>query len=146
MDTLQQDFFEATASRQGFRSDHGPCGSNPSRLDSHHYFRLAHNRRSKDSGVVLTGSQIPRYTPTHSGQSLGPVARPQVSPADVYRIIERRGFRAMKNIVLVHGGFVDGAGWEGVYKILKRDGYSVSIVQNPTISLEDDVAVTKRIL
>ena len=52
----------------------------------------------------------------------------------------------MKNIVLVHGGFVDGAGWEGVYKILKRDGYSVSIVQNPTISLEDDVAVTKRTL
>src|SRR3989454_11448916 len=52
----------------------------------------------------------------------------------------------MNNIVLVHGGFVDGAGWEGVYKILKRDGYSVSIVQNPTISLDDDVAVTKRIL
>jgi pimeloyl-ACP methyl ester carboxylesterase len=52
----------------------------------------------------------------------------------------------VKNIVLVHGGFVDGSGWEGVYKILKKDGYSVSIVQNPTISLEDDVAVTKRIL
>jgi pimeloyl-ACP methyl ester carboxylesterase len=52
----------------------------------------------------------------------------------------------MNNIVLVHGGFVDGAGWEGVYKILKQDGYSVSIVQNPTISLEDDVAVTKRTL
>jgi pimeloyl-ACP methyl ester carboxylesterase len=52
----------------------------------------------------------------------------------------------MNNIVLVHGGFVDGAGWEGVYRILKRDGYSVSIVQNPTISLEDDVAVTKRTL
>jgi len=52
----------------------------------------------------------------------------------------------MNNIVLVHGGFVDGAGWEGVYKILKRDGYSVSIVQNPTISLEEDVAVTKRVL
>ena len=52
----------------------------------------------------------------------------------------------MKNIALVHGGFVDGAGWEGVYKILKRDGYNVSIVQNPTISLEDDVAVTKRTL
>src|SRR5689334_14766849 len=52
----------------------------------------------------------------------------------------------MKNIVLVHGGFVDGAGWEGVYKILKTDGYNVSIVQNPTISLEDDVAVTKRTL
>ncbi|MCU1286060.1 MAG: Alpha/beta hydrolase [Acidobacteriales bacterium] len=50
----------------------------------------------------------------------------------------------MKNIVLVHGGFVDGAGWEGVYKILRKNGYSVSIVQNPTISLEDDVAFTKR--
>ena len=52
----------------------------------------------------------------------------------------------VKNVVLVHGGFVDGAGWEGVYKILKKDGYNVSIVQNPTISLEDDVAATKRIL
>jgi pimeloyl-ACP methyl ester carboxylesterase len=54
--------------------------------------------------------------------------------------------KAMNNIVLVHGGFVDGAGWEGVYKILKKEGYNVSIVQNPTISLEDDVAVTKRVL
>ena len=52
----------------------------------------------------------------------------------------------MKNVVLVHGGFVDGSGWEGVYRILKKDGYNVSIVQNPTLSLEDDVAVTKRIL
>ena len=47
-------------------------------------------------------------------------------------------------IVLVHGGFVDGAGWEGVYNILKKDGYNVSIVQNPTNSLADDVAVTRR--
>jgi pimeloyl-ACP methyl ester carboxylesterase len=52
----------------------------------------------------------------------------------------------MNNIVLVHGGFVDGSGWESVYQILKKDGYNVSIVQNPTISLEDDVAVTKRSL
>jgi len=51
---------------------------------------------------------------------------------------------AVKNIVLVHGGFVDGSGWEGVYKILTKDGYKVSIVQNPTTSLADDVAVTKR--
>ncbi len=50
------------------------------------------------------------------------------------------------SIVLVHGGFVDGSGWEGVYKILKSDGYDVSIVQNPTTSLADDVAATKRIL
>jgi pimeloyl-ACP methyl ester carboxylesterase len=47
-------------------------------------------------------------------------------------------------IVLVHGGFVDGSGWEDVYKILKKDDYAVSIVQNPTLSLADDVAVTRR--
>src|SRR5438094_713854 len=52
----------------------------------------------------------------------------------------------IKAIVLVHGGFVDGSGWEEVYKILKKDGYTVSVVQNPTISLADDVAVTKRVL
>ena len=51
---------------------------------------------------------------------------------------------AVNSIVLVHGGFVDGSGWEEVYKLLKKDGYNVSIVQNPTISLADDVAVTKR--
>jgi pimeloyl-ACP methyl ester carboxylesterase len=49
-----------------------------------------------------------------------------------------------KTIVLVHGGFVDGSGWEGVYNLLKKDGFDVVVVQNPTISLQDDVAVTKR--
>ena len=52
----------------------------------------------------------------------------------------------IKNVVLVHGGFVDGSGWEGVYKILKQDGFAVTIVQNPTLSLAGDVAVTKRAL
>ena len=52
----------------------------------------------------------------------------------------------IKNVVLVHGGFVDGSGWQGVYDRLKKDGYTVSIVQNPTVSLADDVAVTKRTL
>ncbi len=52
----------------------------------------------------------------------------------------------MNNIVLIHGGFVDGSGWESVYSILKKDGYNVSVVQNPTISLEGDVTATKRIL
>src|ERR1700721_511885 len=51
---------------------------------------------------------------------------------------------AVKNVVLVHGGLVDGSGWMGVYKALKKDGYTVAIVQIPTISLADDVAVTKR--
>jgi pimeloyl-ACP methyl ester carboxylesterase len=49
-------------------------------------------------------------------------------------------------IVLVHGGFVDGSGWEGVYNILKKDGYNVAVVQNPTTSLADDVAFTKRVI
>ncbi|MGF6177582.1 esterase/lipase family protein [Ensifer sp. 4252] len=51
---------------------------------------------------------------------------------------------AAKNVVLVHGGFVDGAGWKGVYDLLKKDGYTVSIVQNPTTSLSDDVAATRQ--
>src|SRR6516165_1487493 len=50
----------------------------------------------------------------------------------------------IKNILLVHGGFVDGSGWQGVYKILSGEGFNVRIVQNPTLSLADDVAVTKR--
>ena len=52
----------------------------------------------------------------------------------------------VKNVLLIHGGFVDGSGWQGVYDLLKKDGYTVSIVQNPTTSLTDDVAVTKRML
>ena len=50
----------------------------------------------------------------------------------------------IKNIVLVHGGFVDGSGWQPVYKILTGEGFNVRVVQNPTVTLADDVAVTKR--
>jgi pimeloyl-ACP methyl ester carboxylesterase len=53
---------------------------------------------------------------------------------------------ALPTIVLVHGGFVDGAGWEGVYAVLKKDGYDVSIVQNPTQSLAGDVAATRQVI
>ena len=59
---------------------------------------------------------------------------------------QTRADGGIKNVVLVHGGFVDGSGWQGVYDTMKKDGYTVSIVQNPTISLADDVAVTKRVL
>ncbi|MEQ3549662.1 alpha/beta hydrolase [Pseudonocardia nematodicida] len=51
-----------------------------------------------------------------------------------------------ENVVLVHGGFVDGSGWEGVYRRLTDDGFRVSVVQNPTVSLEGDVAVTREVL
>jgi pimeloyl-ACP methyl ester carboxylesterase len=50
------------------------------------------------------------------------------------------------SIVLVHGGFVDGSGWEAVNNILQKDGYNVAVVQNPTITLADDVAFTKRVI
>ena len=53
---------------------------------------------------------------------------------------------ASRNVVLVHGGFVDGSGWQGVHKELTKDGYKVSVVQNPTLSLEGDVAAAKRII
>jgi pimeloyl-ACP methyl ester carboxylesterase len=51
---------------------------------------------------------------------------------------------AIRNVVLVHGGFVDGSGWAGVHRLLTKDGYDVSVVQQPTLSLSDDVAVTRR--
>src|SRR5256712_2545713 len=50
----------------------------------------------------------------------------------------------VRNVVLVHGGWVDGSGWEGVYRALKKSGYAVTIVQEATTSLADDVATTKR--
>jgi pimeloyl-ACP methyl ester carboxylesterase len=52
----------------------------------------------------------------------------------------------VRNVVLVHGGFVDGSGWQGVYESLTRDGFRVSIVQNPTLSLEGDAQATKRVI
>ena len=51
-----------------------------------------------------------------------------------------------KNVVLVHGGFVDGSGWQRVYAMLKASGHKVAVVQNPTLSLEDDVVVTRRVI
>jgi len=53
---------------------------------------------------------------------------------------------ARPTIVLVHGGFVDGSGWQGTYNILRKQGYTVRIVQNPTTSLADDVAATRRVV
>jgi hypothetical protein len=49
-------------------------------------------------------------------------------------------------VVLVHGGFVDGSGWQGVYRQLTEDGYSVSVVQNPTLSLAADADATRRVI
>lgn len=50
------------------------------------------------------------------------------------------------NVVLVHGGFVDGSGWQGVYELLKQAGYKVSVVQHPTLTLEGDVTATRQVI
>ena len=52
----------------------------------------------------------------------------------------------VRNVVLVHGGFVDGSGWRGVYDLLTAEGFNVSIVQNQTLSLESDVETTRQVL
>jgi pimeloyl-ACP methyl ester carboxylesterase len=56
------------------------------------------------------------------------------------------GTAPIRNVVLVHGGFVDGSGWQAVHRLLTRDGFNVTVVQNPTLSLEGDVAATRFIL
>ena len=52
----------------------------------------------------------------------------------------------VKNVVLVHGAWADGSGWESVYRILKEKGFNVTVVSNPNTSLADDVAITKAVL
>lgn len=52
----------------------------------------------------------------------------------------------IKTVILVHGAFVDGSGWQSVYELLSADGFNVRIVQNPTISLDQDVAATRRVI
>ena len=69
-------------------------------------------------GLSIPAAHLHPQSQLASQQSIGMAARSGVKPT----------------IVLVHGGFVDGSGWEGVYRILRKDGYTVSIVQNPTIS------------
>jgi pimeloyl-ACP methyl ester carboxylesterase len=76
---------------------------------------------------------------------LAPVIGLMLGHGEVF-MSQARAAEAVKNVVLVHGGFVDGSGWRGVYDLLRKDGYNVSIVQNPTTSLADDVAATKRTL
>jgi len=75
-----------------------------------------------------------------SAALVGAVAITQAAPAQA----APAPAGATKNVVLVHGAFVDGSGWQGVHDLLVKDGYKVTIVQNPTASLVEDVAVTKR--
>jgi pimeloyl-ACP methyl ester carboxylesterase len=75
---------------------------------------------------------------------LGLVAATAMALASTAGAASTQAQEAAKNVVLVHGGFVDGSGWRKVHDILEKDGYHVTIVQNPTTTLADDVAYTKR--
>src|SRR6185503_20980096 len=86
--------------------------------------------------MCRVGRPAPR-TPDHPGAGQGP---PEPLKGDLMSGTQSTG----ASVVLVHGGFVDGSGWEAVYRILRKDGYKVSIVQNPTISLAEDVRATIR--
>ena len=69
-----------------------------------------------------------------------------IVPAYVVAARSESAFTPKPSIVLVHGAWADGSGWKGVYDILVKDGYNVSIVQEPETSFNDDVAATKRVL
>src|SRR3954447_3669430 len=60
--------------------------------------------------------------------------------------LRRSSMTDVQHVVLVHGGFVDGSGWQGVYDLLKADGFTVSVVQNQTLSLDSDVQTTHNAL
>src|SRR3954452_9640705 len=78
-------------------------------------------------------------TATVAGDHAGPVRGPADSEGDHH-------MTAVQNVVLVHGGFVDGSGWRGVYDALTADGLNVSVVQNQTLSLQSDVETTRQVL
>src|SRR5258708_36482879 len=87
-----------------------------------------------------------------AGEKAGMTKRRLLTPAATWLIAFVPGAYAApakvgaSNIVLVHGALVDGSGWRAVYEVLKKEGYRVSIVQEPLTSLDDDVAATKRVL
>jgi pimeloyl-ACP methyl ester carboxylesterase len=108
--------------------------------------------------LSLVDEKVVQFLSVCEGQGIGLVGCPAYIRAwmvrerrsqwedEMNQMLQAGAGGGVKNVVLVHGGFVDGSGWQGVYDVLKKDGYNVSIVQNPTISLADDVAVTKRTL
>src|SRR5215216_6351614 len=74
------------------------------------------------------------------------VADDQVDLIRGRRTTRSSSMTVVQNVVLVHGGFVDGSGWRGVYDLLTADGFNVSVVQNQTLSLESDVETTHQVL
>src|SRR5687768_2397706 len=93
-------------------------------------------------GLARTGDQAMMRNNLIAALAFGATAATAQTPPTLE--ISGGGSTARPTILLIHGGFVDGSGWERVFTRLKKDGYAVSIVQNPTTSLADDVAVTRR--
>src|ERR1700754_264256 len=79
-------------------------------------------------------------------RSVGKVRDDQTAPQVGRASSRRSSMTDIENVVLVHGGFVDGSGWRGVYDALTADGFNVSVVQNQTLSLESDVDTTHQVL
>src|ERR1700754_2139406 len=79
-------------------------------------------------------------------RSVGKVRDDQTAPQVGRASSRRSSMTDVKNVVLVHGGFVDGSGWRGVYDALTADGFNVSVVQNQTLSLDSDVETTHNVL
>jgi hypothetical protein len=115
-----------------------------------------HNPSRNSTAIPLTrkdlrmAAHLPHSCGSHSNArraffGVVPIIAVVLGYGEVF-MSQARTVEGVRNVVLVHGGFVDGSGWQGVYDVLKKDGYNVSIVQNPTTSLPDDVAVTKRTL
>ena len=69
-----------------------------------------------------------------------------ISLLNCFTVAAQKEAPKIRNIVLVHGAWADGSGWKGVYDILVKDGYKVSIVQEPETSFKEDVAATKRMI
>ncbi len=88
----------------------------------------------KKTAIILN---IVLFTTAHALWAQNQAAQNQAAQNDARRI---------RNIVLVHGAWADGSGWKDVYDILVKDGYNVSIVQEPETSFKEDVAATKRVL
>jgi pimeloyl-ACP methyl ester carboxylesterase len=94
---------------------------------------------------------MPKATLENRGSAIAPFGRCVALAAVMVATspgLEARatGIGAVKNIVLVHGANTDGSAWRGVYNILKKDGYHVSVVQQPLTGLSDDVAATQRVI
>jgi pimeloyl-ACP methyl ester carboxylesterase len=87
-------------------------------------------------GLIIV-SGIAQLAVAQAAPSSNPSSSPAANGKEEHRV---------RNIVLVHGAWADGSGWKDVYNILVKDGYNVSIVQEPETSFKEDVAATKRIL